>query len=95
MHASLWSFRGDPDELLVRFDGVLAEVPVASMTAMLALRTPDGLLVVDTCPTREAFEGFRDGEWFAEILQKHGLPRPLMQDYPVERSVLAGELARA
>jgi hypothetical protein len=93
MHASIWSFRGDPDELLERFDGMLAEVPLANVRAMFALRTPDGLLVVDTCPTREAYEGFRDGEWFAGLLARHGLARPLMQDYPVERAVLAGEPA--
>ena len=95
MHASLWTFRGDPDELLARFDAMLADVPVAQMPATLALRTPDGLLVVDTCPTREAYERFRDGEWFAGLLARHGLPRPVMQDYPVERAVLAGELALA
>jgi hypothetical protein len=95
MHASLWSFRGDPDELLERFDAVLADAPVTSIVAMLVLRTPDGVLVVDTCPSREAYESFRDGEWFAGLLQKHGLPRPLMQDYAVERTVLSGELARA
>jgi hypothetical protein len=95
MHASLWSFRGDPDELLRRFDAMLAEVRLEQVQAMLALRAPDGLLILDTCPTRAAYEGFRDGEWFAGLLAKHGLARPLMHDYPVERSVLSGELARA
>ena len=95
MHASLWSFRGDPDALLERFDAMLADVPIEHVQAMFALRTPDGLLILDTCPTRAAYEAFRDGEWFAGLLARHGLARPLMQDYPVERSVLSGELARA
>jgi hypothetical protein len=92
MHASLWTFRGDPDELLTRFDGMLAEAPLESMSLLACLRTDDGLLVLDTCPSREAYEGFRDGEWFAAMLDRHGLPRPVMDDHPLARAVVDGRL---
>ena len=92
MHASLWTFRGDPDELLARFDAMLAEASASSIGLMACLRTDDGLLVFDTCPSREAWEGFRDGEWFAATLERHGLPRPELRDYPVARAVVDGRL---
>ena len=31
MHASIWKFRGDPDDLLRRYDAVIAEIPPANM----------------------------------------------------------------
>jgi hypothetical protein len=93
MHASIWTFTGDPDDLLPRFDAVLGEAPVDQMHVMLTMRAPDGLIVVDTCPTREAFESFRDGEWLSSVLDRHGLPRPTFRDYPLVREIVAGALA--
>jgi hypothetical protein len=31
MHASIWRFRGDPDELVRRYDAMLAETPRGNM----------------------------------------------------------------
>jgi hypothetical protein len=33
VHASIWRFTGDPDELLRRYDAMLAEIPRASDAA--------------------------------------------------------------
>ena len=92
MHGSLWTFRGDPDELLRGFDGMLAEGPVERMRMTACLRTPDGILVIDTCPSREDWESFRTGAWFADALARHGLPQPEIADYPLERAVLEGRI---
>src|SRR3954451_6474099 len=53
MHASIWKFSGDPDELLRSYDDVVAEIPSAAMRLHVCLRAPDGILLVDTCPTEE------------------------------------------
>jgi hypothetical protein len=61
MHASIWRFGGDPDELLRRYDAVVAEIPAANMRLHLCLRADDGIIVVDTCPDRETYEAFVAG----------------------------------
>ena len=58
MHASVWRFRGDPDDLLRRYDAMVAEIPAASMRLHLCLRASDGMVLVDTCPSRAVFEEF-------------------------------------
>jgi len=58
MHASIWRFNGDPDELLRRCEAMLGEIPAVSRRLHLCLRGPDGIVLVDTCPTLEAFEAF-------------------------------------
>jgi len=75
MHASIWKFRGDPDALLRSYDAITAEIPAAAMQTHLCLRVPDGIVIVDTCPTREAFESFSTGA-FATLRQRHGLSEP-------------------
>jgi hypothetical protein len=44
MHASIWRFRADPDDLLRRYDAVVAEIPAASMRLHLCLRADDGIM---------------------------------------------------
>ncbi len=61
MHASIWRFKGDPDDLLRRYDAVVAEIPAANMRLHLCLRADDGIIVVDTCPDRETYEAFVAG----------------------------------
>ena len=53
MHASIWKFHGDADELLRRYDAMLEEIPRARMRLHVCLRAPDGIVLVDTCPTTE------------------------------------------
>lgn len=93
MHASIWRFAGDPDKLLDRYDAILAEIPTASMRLHLCLRTPDGIVIVDTCPTRGAFEAFAAGP-FPELRQRHGLPDPVaLEDHPVHHAFPDGHKA--
>jgi hypothetical protein len=87
MHASISTFRGDPDDLLARYDAMVADVPEASMRLHLCLRTDDGIVVVDTCPSREAFEAFFEGGPFRSLLDRHGLPVPVVEDHPVHAAI--------
>jgi hypothetical protein len=90
MHASIWKFAGDPDELLRRYDAMVAEVPVAQMRLHLCLRAPDGIVVVDTCPTRDDFESFSRLA-LPELLARHGLPEPEeLTDFPVHAAFVDG-----
>ena len=79
MYASIWRFDGTPDELVRAYDAMIAEVPRESMRLHLCLETGDGIVVVDTCPTREDFDAFVDGP-FPALRERHGLPAPASMD---------------
>jgi heme-degrading monooxygenase HmoA len=84
MHASIWKFTGDPDDLTRRYDALAEELPTTGFIAHLCLRAPDGIVIVDTCPSREAFEAFATGDAFRSARRRHGLPDPTaLDDYPV------------
>jgi hypothetical protein len=91
MHASITHFPGDPDELEARYDALLAEVPTEGMDVHLCLRAPEGLVVVDTCPSEEAFRAFHDGEAFRALRARHRLPDPTsVEDFPVHVAIARG-----
>ena len=94
MHASIWRFRGDPDGLLRSYDRMVAEIPEGKMQLHLCLRAPDGIVLVDTCPSRKVFESFVDDPGFRELRKQHGLPEPEpVEDFPVHASFVAGRRA--
>jgi len=91
LHASISHYPGDPDDLQSRYDAMLAEVPAENMQLHLCLRAPDGLIVVDTCPSEEAFRGFHFGEGFRALRERHGLPAPdRVEDFPVSVAFAGG-----
>ena len=94
VHASIWRFRGDPDELLRRYDGMVAEIPSANMRLHVCLRAADGIVLVDTCPAKEVFDAFVAGDSFGALRRKHGLPEPeSVEDFPVHAAFVGGRRA--
>jgi hypothetical protein len=91
VHASISHFPGDPDDLLSRYDALLAEVPAQAIQAHLCLRAADGIVVVDTCPSEEAFRQFHLGGTFAAMRERHGLPDPdRVDDFPLHVAITGG-----
>jgi hypothetical protein len=91
VHASITRFRGDPAQLRASYDAMLAEIPAANMQLHLCLDAPDGLVVVDTCPSEEAFRSFHLGEGFRALRARHGLPDPdSIEDFPVHTAYALG-----
>jgi hypothetical protein len=91
MHASIWRFAGDPDWLVRRYDAMIAELPRANMRLHLCLRATDGIVLVDTCPSREVFEAFSTGDEFRGLRERHGLPDPeQLEDFPVHAAFVDG-----
>jgi hypothetical protein len=90
MHCSVWRFEGDPDDLERRYLALLAEVPESNHVLHAAAKTPDGLLIFDTCPSEEVFRAFTapDGPMMAAFA-KHGLQPTTCEDYPVIRAYAA------
>ena len=85
MHCSVWRFTGDPDDLEARYLSMIAEVPESNHMLHAAARTPEGLLVFDTCPSEEAYRAFFDGPGSA-LFARHGLVPTSREDYPVLRA---------
>jgi hypothetical protein len=91
MHASIWKFTGDPDDLARRYDALIDEFPTNEFIAHLCLRGQDGLVVVDVCPTEEAFRTFSTGPAFRGARRRHGIPDPTeLHDYPVDAAFVDG-----
>jgi hypothetical protein len=91
MHTSLWWFAGEPDDLQRRYDAMLGEIPHARMQLHLCLRAADGLVLVDTCPTKEIFDAFAHGDEFRALRRRHGLPEPeRLEDFAVHRAFVDG-----
>lgn len=91
IHASIWRFTGDPDDLIARYDAMVAEIPQGNLALHLCLRAPQGIVLVDTCPSEEVFEAFVMGEGFRALRARHGLPEPeRIDDYPVHRAFVDG-----
>jgi hypothetical protein len=76
VHASIWRFAGDPDDLLARYDAMVAEIPQANLVLHMCLRADEGIVLVDTCPSAEVFAAFVAGEAFRALRVRHGLPEP-------------------
>jgi hypothetical protein len=94
MHASIWKFSGDPDELLESYDALVAAIPRSSLRLHLCLRAVDGIVLVDTCPSRQVFEAFAGGEEFRALRGAHGLPEPeRLEDFPVHVAFVDGVAA--
>ena len=91
MHASIWKFSGDPDDLVARYEAMLAELGTSNIQLQLCLRAPDGILLVDTCPSREVFEAFAASPEFAALRARHGMPEPdSVEDHAVAAAVVDG-----
>jgi hypothetical protein len=91
MHASIWKFTGDPAALLARYDAMMGEIGAANLRLHVCLSAADGILLLDTCPSKEAFEAFAHGDAFRELRERHGLPDPeRLDDYPVHVAYAGG-----
>ena len=79
MHLGTYRFDGDPDDLLVRYDRMLAGFPVDELLVHVCVRRADGITIIDTCPTREDFRGFSTSQEFQGMLDAVGLPAPVIE----------------
>jgi hypothetical protein len=92
MHCSIWRFEGDPDELERRYLAMLAELPESNHKLHASAKTPDGLLIFDTCPSEDVYRSFFENGGPAEALfAKHGLVPAQREDHPVTRAYARGE----
>ena len=75
MHCSVWRFVGDPDDLEQRYLAMIVEVPESNHVLHAAAKTPDGLLIFDTCPSEEAYRAFIRTRGSRERVVREARPR--------------------
>ena len=93
MHASIWKFTGDPDDLTRRYEALVAEMPADQFIVNMCLRADDGIVVVDICPDKATFEAFSTSAEFSAARARHGLPDPSeILDYPVHSAIAHGAM---
>jgi hypothetical protein len=91
VHCSLWSYHGDPDVLVARYEAMIAEVPVGAMQFAACFRTRHGIVIVDTCPSKADLDEFVASEGLRALLARHGLDRPdQLVDHPVVAAFAGG-----
>ena len=83
MHCSVWRFTGDPVALERGYRELMAQIPASNHVLHAAARTPDGLLIFDTCPSAEAHHAFFGSEQVRSLLAAHGLVDGVVEDFPV------------
>jgi hypothetical protein len=92
MHCSIWTYEGDPDELVRRYHAMLADLPLENMRFAACARTPTGIVIFDTCPSKEVFDGFMAAPEVRALLEHHQLHAPAsLVDYPVVAAFAGGQ----
>jgi len=86
MHCSVWRFTGDPDALEEGYRTLTERIPATNHVLHAAARTPDGLLIFDTCPSEEAYRAFFGSDEVRALLAEHGLVDGVVEDFPVVRA---------
>ena len=86
MHCSVWRFTGDPDELERGYLRLTERIPATKHVLHAAAKTPNGLLIFDTCPSEEAYRAFVESPEVRELFAEVGLVGGVVEDYPVVRA---------
>jgi len=92
MFLGIYRFEGNPQELLAGYERMIQSVPAGNMQLHCCVPDAGGLWVVDTCPSRDVFEGFSSSPQFLDLLESVGLPAPSVQKIgDVHRLFVGGE----
>ncbi len=86
LEMAVFDFRGDPGELLDRYDDVLDKVvAVSSGRPIVHLAVPReyGLMVCDVWDSADALNNFVNNDDFHRVMAEGGLPEPQLRRYPV------------
>ena len=83
MYLGIYEFTGDPDALIPAYQRLMASMPPGNTTWHLCARRPEGLVIYDTCPSEEVFQGFSTSPGFLGAITAAGLPRPAVTGLPV------------
>ena len=76
MYLGIYDIDGDPRELLVAYDRLIAGMPEGQLFFHACAVRENGITIFDACPTKEAFEKFSTSAEFRNAAEAAGLPWP-------------------
>lgn len=85
---SIITAKGDPQDLLPRYDALMERLPKVVDVAPLAhccIPVPEGFRVFDIWADEDSFKRFATSEDFATLRADTGLPEPQVETYPTHR----------
>jgi ATP sulfurylase len=95
MFLGVYRFKGQADELLAAYDRLMATMPMEDLELHVCTHNDQGIAIYDTCPSREEFDTFANGESLRDALAAAGLPPPEVEYIgEVHTAFWAGERKR-
>jgi hypothetical protein len=80
MFMGMYEFQGDPDELLVAYDRMMAGLPTDGLSFHACVRREAGIVIYDCCPSEETFRAFSTSEGLLNAMTAAGLPTPAVAE---------------
>jgi hypothetical protein len=77
MFLGRYDFDGDPESLLPAYDRLMQQIPDENISFHICVTHEGGISIVDTCPSREVFDGFSTSPELFSLMEDAGLPRPI------------------
>jgi len=81
MYLTAYHFEGDPATLAAAHERMTAHFPPGATDLRLCVTTGEGIVVLDTCPSREVAESFQQSPEFAHAVASSGLPSPRIEPF--------------
>ena len=89
MYLGAYHFAGDPADLVSAYDRMMAGFPTDELILHLCAVGPDGIVVLDACPTEADHLAFSTSVGFRRACDEAGLPAPTVEHLgPVHRSII-------
>jgi hypothetical protein len=76
MYLGIYEIDGDPNELLVAYDRLIAMMPEGQVVFHACAIRENGITIYDACPSNEVFEQFSTSPEFRGATEAAGLPWP-------------------
>jgi hypothetical protein len=79
MYLTAYHFDGDPPALTAAHDRLVAQFAPGPLDLHLCVANDAGIVVLDTCPSREVAAAFQRSREFADAVASSGLPAPRIE----------------
>jgi hypothetical protein len=95
MYLGTYRFTGDPIELAAAYDRLMAKYPDDQLLVHVCVRTDEGLVVYDTCPSQADFHAFSTDPQLLAAMHEAGLPTPQVEEVGEVHRAKAPALVRS
>jgi hypothetical protein len=95
MFIGTYRFTGDPTELAAIYDRFMTQFPDDQLLVHICVRTDDGLVIFDTCPSRAEFVAFSTDPSVLAAWAEAGMPAPQVEEVGEVHAAKAPALIRS